>query len=202
MGIYPGVLHIKNNNTSKIKIYVTIWSYELGFEIHVLSIVCTVHILVFTRQNNSFRVWGSHVFLRPGVIPTHTHPPHKQCVRPYLERNIVTYEASTNIDNPPQRAPTPTAIGRLLNVAPYHYPGQCWDIAAIFRVVTLKAHMQGNWLGLTLNFASEHETLRVTWALRYGGMRHNTQRARRRRRRSGHGNETMDIYKMFAVLPK
>ena len=75
-------------------------------------------------------------------------------------------------------------------------------IVVIFRVATLKAYMQGNWLGLTLNFASDHETLRVTWALRYGGMRHNTQRARRRRRRSGHGNETMDIYKMFAVLPK
>ena len=91
----------------------------------ILSIVCTVHVLVFTRQNNSFRVWGSHVFLRPGVIPARTHPPYKQYVRPYLERNIVTYEASTNIDNPPQRAPTPTAIGRLLNVAPCHYPGQC-----------------------------------------------------------------------------
>ena len=81
-----------------------------------------VHILVFTRQNNSFRVWGSHVFLRPGVIPARTHPPYKQYVRPYLERNIVTYEASTNIDNPPQRAPTPTAIGRLLNVAPANKP--------------------------------------------------------------------------------
>ena len=175
----------------------------IEFEIHILSIVCTVHILVFRRQSNSFRAWGSHVFLRPGVIPAHTHPSYKQNTRPYFERNVVTYEASTSIDNPPQRAPTPIAIGRLLNVAPCHYPGQCWAIAAIFRVATLKAYMQGNWLGLTLNFANDHEMLRVTWALRYGGgMRHNTQRARRRRRRSGHGNETMDIYKMFAVLPK